>query len=97
MKIAIDLDKVINSSRQDIEFFEILTHLLWLDHEIYILTQREAGTEQAVAIELDYLGIEYSHIVITGDKTQFLKENDISIFIEDEEFDFSAKKIIPEG
>ena len=65
MKIAINLD-TITATRESIEFFEILTHLLIpdLDYQIVILTDREPGTEQEVADELDYLGIEYNEIVI---------------------------------
>ena len=45
-----------------------------------------------VADELDYLGIEYSEIVITSDKKQFLKDNNIAIYFKDEILDFSAEK-----
>ena len=92
-KIAIDLDNTITASKQSIEFFEILTHLLIPDPEyrIVILTNREPGTEQEVAIELDYLGIEYSEIVITADKADYIRDNKISIYFENEDFSFSAR------
>ena len=87
MYIAIDLDSCITASRQSIEFFEILTHLLHPDPEyrVVILTNREPGTEQEVADELDYLGIEYSEIVITSQKAQYIRENKITIFFENED------------
>ena len=79
-----------------IEFFEILTHLLIpdLDYQIVILTDREPGTEQEVADELDYLGIEYNEIVITADKVDYIRDNNITIYFENEDFSFSAEKLI---
>jgi len=85
MKIAIDLDQTITASRDSIEFFSILTHLLIAEHRIVILTNREPGTEQKVADELDYLGIDYSQIVITDKKAQYIKDNKITIFFENED------------
>lgn len=82
MKIGIDIDNTITASRQSIEFFEIITALLIAEHQIYILTDRESGAEQDVANELDYLGIEYSEIVITADKAKYIKENRITILFE---------------
>ena len=85
MKVAIDLDNTINASRNSLEFFEIITHLLIAEHRIYILTHREPNTEQRIADELDYLGIEYSEIVITNKKAEYIKENNISIYFENED------------
>ena len=85
MKIAIDLDNTITASRDSIEFFEILTHLLCPIHEIFILTNREPGTEQQVADELDYMGIEYSQIVITAQKAQYIKDKRITVYFENED------------
>ena len=81
-KIAIDLDNTITADKNSIEFFEILTNLLDPDHKIYILTNRTHGSEQDVANELDYLGIEYAEIAITADKAKYLKDNNIAIFFE---------------
>jgi hypothetical protein len=96
MKIAIDLDSTITASKESIEFFEILTHLLHPDPEyrIVILTNREPGAEQEIADELDYLGIEYSEIVITDRKAEYIRDNKISIYFENEDFSFSAEKWI---
>ena len=80
MKLAIDLDNTLNVSRDSIEFFSILTNLLIPEHRIYILTNRESNTEQDVAEELDYLGIEYNQIVITDQKAQYIKDNKVTIF-----------------
>ena len=96
MKIAIDLDNTITASRDSIEFFEILTHLLIPDPEyrIVILTNRVPNSEQEVAEELDYLGIEYSEIVITADKAGYIRDNKITFNFEDSDFSFSAEKWI---
>ena len=93
MKLAIDLDNTITASRDSIEFFEILTHLLIAEHRIYILTNREPGTEQEIAYELDYLGIEYSEIVITSQKAQYIRDNKITIFFENEDIYFKELKL----
>ena len=71
MKIAVDLDHTITASQSSIEFFSILTHLLDSEHKIYIVTDREPGTEQDIADELYHLGIEYSKIVITDEKAKY--------------------------
>jgi hypothetical protein len=52
------------------------------EHRIYILTDREPNTEQEIADELDYLGIEYSEIVITDKKAEYIRERGITIFFE---------------
>ena len=89
IKIAIDLDGTINASKQSIEFFSVLTHLLIAEHSrIYIITDREPNTEQNVADELDYLGIEYSAIIITDKKAEYIKEHGITIFFENQDESF---------
>jgi hypothetical protein len=95
MKIAIDLDHTITADRNSVEFFRIITHLLIPENEyrVVILTNREPGTEQEVADELDYLGIEYSEIVITSQKAQYIRENKITIFFENEDFYFKELKL----
>ena len=85
MQIAIDLDHTITASEQSIEFFSIFTHLLINEHKIFIITNREPNSEQEVAEELDYLGIDYNEIIITANKAQFIKEQGISIFFENED------------
>ncbi len=85
MKIAIDLDSTINASKNSVYFFSILTHLLIAEHRIYILTNRELNTEQDIAEELDYFGIDYSEIVITDKKAEYIRENNITIFFENED------------
>ena len=88
MKIAIDLDNTITASRESIEFFSILTNLLIAEHKIYIITNRAKNSEQEVAEELDFLCIEYSQIVITDKKAEYIKANNITIFFENEDEKF---------
>lgn len=85
MKIAIDLDNTITADQNSVEFFRILTNLLIAEHRIYILTNREPGTEQAIADELDCFGIEYSEIVITGKKAEYIVKNNITVYFENED------------
>jgi hypothetical protein len=85
MKIAIDLDNTLNSSKTSIEFFSVLSHLLIANYSIYIITDREPNTEQNIADELDYLGIEYSEIVITSKKAEFIRQQGINIFFENQD------------
>lgn len=83
MKIAIDLDNTISASKQSIEFFSVMTNLLIVGHKIFIITAREPNTEQDVADELDLYGIEYSEIVISEKKAEYIREQGISIFFDD--------------
>ena len=82
MKIAIDLDNTITASKQSIEFFRVITHLLISEHRIYIITNREPGTKQEIAEELAYLGIDYTEIIITDKKAEYIRENNITVFFE---------------
>ena len=88
MKIAVDIDGTINASKESVEFFKVLTHLLIAEHRIYIITNREPNTEQEIADELDQYGIEYSEIVITQDKAKFIRENSVTIFFENSDLYF---------
>jgi len=85
MKIAIDLDNTITANRESIKFFAALTNLLIAEHRIYIITNREPNTEQDIAEELDCLGIEYTEIVITANKAEFILKEGITIYFEDTE------------
>ena len=88
MKIAIDLDHTITANSQSIEFFKVLTHLLLPEHKICILTNRKLNSEQEIAQELDCYDIDYSEIVITEKKADYIRDNDITIFFENEDESF---------
>lgn len=85
MKIAIDLDNTINASPTSKEFFKILTHLLIPEHRIYIITNRQLGTELPISRELDQFEIKFSEIIITDQKAKYIKENNIRILFENED------------
>ena len=85
MNIAIDLDHTINANKTSIEFFRIITNLLIVEHSIYILTNREPGTEQEIAQELKDLEIQYTEIIITAEKAEYILRNNIKIYFENED------------
>ncbi len=85
MNVGIDLDNTITASKQSIEFFRVLTNLLIAEHRIYIITSREPNTEQHIAEELDCYGIEYSEIVITDKKAEYIREHGITIYFENDD------------
>ena len=82
MKIAIDLDNTITADKNSIEFFRIMTHLLIAENSIFIITNRELGTEKEIIQELKNIGISFSKIVITDKKAEYIRENNITIFFE---------------
>ena len=83
MNIAIDLDFTISANNQSIEFFSILTRLLIAEHRIYIISNREPGTEQDIAEELHHFEVDYNDIVIASDKADYIRQNNINILFED--------------
>ena len=91
MKIAIDLDGSINAYPAH---FRILTQALKADEEItiYIITAREQSwkSREQTEDELEKLGIKYDHLIITDNKQEFIKDNDISIFIDDQDENFKG-------
>ena len=82
MKIAIDLDNTITADKNSIEFFRVIAHLLIAEHKIYIITNREPGTEQEIADELDHFDIDYNEIVITDKKAEYIRNHNITILFE---------------
>ena len=88
IKIAIDLDGTINGSALSLKFFSMLTNLLITDHQIVILTNREPGTEDQIREELNKLGISFSSIIITADKADYILQNGIEVFFENEDEQF---------
>ena len=53
--------------------------------QIFVMSRFENKKNREIAEELDYLGIEYSQIVITDKKAEFIKENNITIFFENQD------------
>lgn len=85
MKTAIDLDHTITADRNSIEFFMAITNLLIAEHTIVIITNRAPGSEQEIADELDCFGIEYNEIVITANKAAYIRDNNITIYFENQD------------
>ena len=83
MKIAIDLDNTITASKQSIEFFRAITHLLIPEHDIIIMSNRDESDRENTEQELDVLGIRYNKLVLTQDKASYILKNNITIFFED--------------
>ena len=75
MKIAIDLDQCI----ADQQFFHIMCHLLCPEYEIHIITSRDEGSREETMKELEKHRIQYSQLVMTGNKAEYLQEQGIEI------------------
>ena len=82
LKIGIDLDDTITYCPS---FFQLMTNAMKDVAEIHIITNREQTPENEAEIrkELDELGIYYHHLVVTGNKAEYILENDISVFFDD--------------
>ena len=85
MKIAIDLDATITAYPNVFSSFSKAFKAA--GHEIYIITDRIAGTEAVVSEMLDELGIEYDFIKITKDKISYILEQGIeALYDETDEY-----------
>jgi RNA polymerase sigma factor (sigma-70 family) len=82
LKIGIDLDDTITYCPQ---FFSLMTNAMKNVTEIHIFTNREQTPESESNIrnELSELDICYHHLVITGDKAEYILKNGISVFFDD--------------
>jgi uncharacterized HAD superfamily protein len=83
MKIGIDVDNTITASEHSIKFFRVLTAAFIKDNEVFIITNREQGTEEKIADELKKLNISYSEIIVTAKKAEFIRQKGIDVFIDD--------------
>ncbi len=82
MKIAIDVDGVITEAP---DFFSVLTRSLKADgHLVFIVTDFDEHFRKDREKELDEYGIAYDELVITADKEQFCRENNIDYAIDDD-------------
>jgi hypothetical protein len=88
INISIDIDGTLNSSDTSISFFQIMTHLLFPEANITILTGREPGTESEIRNELAQMNILYDKIVITDNKQKHIIDNNISVVFENEDESF---------
>ena len=83
MKIAIDLDNTITASKDSLEFFKTITHLLIPKHDIIIISNRDETDRETTEEELDVLGIRYNKLVLTQDKASYILKNNITVLFED--------------
>lgn len=82
MKIAFDVDDVITEAP---EFYSAITQsLIKNGHEVYIITDFDEHYRSYREKELKDYGIEYTELVITSEKYEFCKENDIQFAIDDD-------------
>ena len=90
INISIDIDGTINSSDTSLSFFQIMTHLLYPEAHITILTSREPGTETQIVEELAKMNILYHNLVITDNKQDYIKSHNISVVFENEDESFNS-------
>jgi len=80
-KIGIDLDGTISEYP---EFFKLFTRVMAkAGCKIYIVTDREPGTEVQVKAELQDYGITYHVIEITGDKVSYILGQGVGVLFDD--------------
>ena len=95
MKIAIDIDGTISVCPQ---FFSALTNALKGKTEIFILSNRDPSEQsrRETEKELERWGIHYEHLLISGQKLEFILENGIHCFVEneDEQFQYLPKSVL---
>lgn len=80
-KIGVDLDGTISEYPA---FFRVFTRAMAdCGCQIYVITDRPAGTETNVARELKDYGITYHEIKITADKAGFIEDEGIDVLFDD--------------
>ena len=96
MKIGIDIDNTITASEESLKFFQILTaSFTHAPVEIYIITNRDPGTEKEVEQELQDLGICWDHLKITADKADYIIQEGITVYYDDtDEYFLSLPKSV---
>ena len=85
IKIGIDIDNTINVSEDTIKLFSFLTHCLRDKAEIHIITSRNPSEEsrRETILELKDYNVYYDALAITDDKSNYIMENGITVFIDD--------------
>lgn len=94
IKIGIDLDNTITGSDISKQFFKLMTHLLYPDHDIYIISNRYMDMLDETIQELKNLEIQYHHLSLTGDKADYIITHGISVVFEDTDEYF---QVLPES
>lgn len=81
MKVAVDLDATITAYPEFFRFF--CSAMMGVGCEVHIVTDREAGTEDAVRGLLAEHGIAYDRIMITRDKVGYICGEGIEALFDD--------------
>lgn len=79
MKIALDIDGVINEYPA---FFRLMSKALNQQAVIFVITNRDPESRESTAAELAHFGIYYDHLIITGDKAEFIIDNRVDVLFE---------------
>lgn len=80
--IGLDLDNCITAEP---EFFRIICYLLYPTYDVHIITNRDKADRDNTINELKELGIQYSHLVLTSQKDEYVEQNGINILFENED------------
>jgi len=82
LNIGIDLDDCITYKPK---FFHLFTQAMKNCAQIHIITNRErtSGSEQNTKDQLQELGIHYDYLKITGEKSKYILDNNITIYFDD--------------
>jgi hypothetical protein len=82
MKFAFDLDETITAAPK--EFAAIINALIDAEHEVHIITFRDADYHTEVTKkELEEYGIKYTGLHLTGDKESICKKFNINMALDD--------------
>lgn len=82
MKIGIDIDNTITSTKDSVEFFRILTRLLIAEHDIIIISNRDETDRENTEEYLDVLGIRYNKLIFTANKASYVLKNSVQYLFE---------------
>ena len=93
MKFAFDNDDVITKFPK---YFSAITQALSsCKHEIYIITDSCEMYRSQIEKQLKMDGIEYQHLIITSNKEQYCRNNNIYFIIDDTRDYFTKSDVAP--
>jgi hypothetical protein len=92
--IYLDIDGTINGSETSVAFFQVMTYLLFPEAHITILTNRDPESKDQIKNELVKMKIHFHTIVITSEKSNYIKnnlsKNTIAVMFENEDEAFAG-------
>lgn len=80
IKVGIDMDNCTTPDNSK-EFLRIMCHLLNPEYEIHLITNRNEQNRVKITKELMNHGIQYSQLVMTDNKADYLSDQRIEINI----------------